>query len=455
MKLNAYNKIHFIGIGGISMSSLAEILLNEGYTITGSDSSGSELTKALEAKGVRVMIGHNSKNVDDDVDLVVYTAAIAVDNLELAQANKMGIPAIDRAELVGLMMKEYKFPVSIAGTHGKTTTSSIISEIFLKAEAEPTISIGGILPSIGGNFRIGKRDYFVLETCEYRDSFLKFNPHSAIILNIELDHTDYFKDLNQVYYSFNTFARRIPSDGFVVINSDIKDYEKVLENIEGRAITYGRAKESDWYAENISYNEFGFGVYDAYHKGEKYATVELSVIGEHNIFNSLGAIALTAEYGIAKEAILEGVKSFTGTHRRFEKTGEYNGAQIYDDYAHHPTEIIATITGARKKSPERLIIAFQPHTYTRTMDLLDEFAKTLKEADEVLLLDIFAAREKDNGKVSSRDLERKLLEYGAKARYFESFDKAAEYARELLKEKDIFITMGAGDIYKLEKYITD
>lgn len=448
-KIADHKKIHFIGIGGISMSSLAEILANEGYSVTGSDSTASAVTASLESKGIKVYIGQRAENIADDVDLTVYTAAVPDDNEELAASRTKGIETIDRAELVGMMMLDYKHPISVAGTHGKTTTSSMVAEICMSAGVDPTISIGGMLPSIGGNYRVGGKDYFVLETCEYRDSFLKFNPHSAIILNIDRDHTDYFKSMEQMYGSFNAFAKRVPEDGFIVINNDIKDKQKVLDGCKCEVITYGRDSSADWYAENISYDSAGHGSYSVMHKGEKAADAVLSIPGEHNVYNSLAAFALSYRYGIPVDKILAGMANYHGTDRRFQLKGEFNGVTVIDDYAHHPTEIKATINSARKNDIGKLWICFQPHTYTRTHDLLDEFAQALSLADKVVLVDIYASREKDTGLVSSADLQKKIEALGTTAYYIGAMSDAKKFLEENCAPHDMLITMGAGDVFKL------
>lgn len=448
MNISDFNTIHFIGIGGISMSSLAEILANEGKTVSGSDAKASELTRQLEEKGIKVYIGQCAENISPEYDLIVYTAAISEDNPELIAARASGAEVIDRAQLVGMLMLTYKYPVSVAGTHGKTTTSSILTEIFIAAKKDPTISLGGILPSIGGNFRIGGREYFLLETCEYQDSFLKFNPHSAVILNIDKDHTDYFEDLDHIYRSFNAFAKRLPAGGTLVINSDIKDMERVTDGVSAKVVTYGTS--GDWTAENISFDALGHGSYTACFKGEKQADIKLSIPGLHNVYNSLAAFALAKVYGLDTESIVKGIDNYKGVDRRFQYKGEFNGVTVTDDYAHHPTEISATINSARSGEINELWIAFQPHTYTRTHDLLDEFAAALSDADHVILLDIYAAREKDTGIVHSKDLADKINALGkAKAYYAESFEAAKEFALEYCKKGDMLVTMGAGDVFKL------
>lgn len=455
MLLKDFNKIHFIGIGGISMSSLAEILLHKGKVISGSDGVQSAVTDDLVSKGIKVAIGQKAENITDDIDLVVYTAAVKEDNPELKAARASKAAVIDRAELVGMLMLEYKHPISVAGTHGKTTTSSLVSEILMTAGVEPTVSIGGMLPSIGGNYKIGRDDYFVLETCEYCDSFLKFNPHSAIILNVDKDHIDYFKNLDNIYKSFNKFAKRLPKEGFLIINNEIPRLSEVLDGIDCPYETYGVNGGSDWYAENISYDSMGHGSYTVCYKGQQIAEIKLSIPGEHNVYNSLGAFALAYRYGIKTEDIVKGILNYHGTDRRFQYKGSFNGVSVIDDYAHHPTEINATINSARANDIGRLVIAFQPHTYSRTYELLDDFAKVLSKADLVVLLDIYASREKDTGLVSSKDLAEKIVEHGGNSEYCGSFENAENYIINNCSPHDMLITMGAGDVVKLgEKLVS-
>lgn len=449
MLLKDFNKIHFIGIGGISMSSLAEILLQKGKKISGSDGVKSSVTESLEEKGIKVSIGQRAENITDDIDLVVYTAAVNEDNPELIAARASSAVVIDRAELVGALMLEYKHPISVAGTHGKTTTSSLVTEILLSANVEPTVSIGGMLPSIGGNYKVGKDDYFVLETCEYCDSFLKFNPHSAIILNVDKDHIDYFKNLDNIYKSFNKFANRLPSDGFLIINKEIPRLSEVIEGIKCSYETYGRDSSADWYATNVSYNSMGHGTYTVNYKGSEIANVILSIPGEHNVYNSLSAFALCYKYGIPTDEIVRGINNYHGTDRRFQYKGSFNGVKVIDDYAHHPTEIAATINSARANDIGKLCIVFQPHTYSRTYELLEDFAEVLSKADKVVLVDIYASREKDTGLVSSKDLAQKIVEHGGNVEYCGTFENAENYIINNCNPQDMLITMGAGDIVKL------
>ena len=449
MSMEKYNKIHFIGIGGISMSSLAEILKSKGKTITGSDGVASNVTKALENIGIQVSIGQKAENITPDTDLIVYTAAVKEDNPELMAARASGIETVDRAALVGMMMLEYKFPLSVAGTHGKTTTSSLVTEIFLEANTNPTVSIGGILPSIKGNYKVGGEDYFILETCEYCDSFLKFNPHGAIILNIDADHLDYFKNLDNIYKSFNKFANRLPEGGFLVINNEIPRLSEVLEGVKAKVITYGKDNTADWYPTDVTFNDLGHATYTVNHKGEKIAQVELSIPGMHNVYNSLSAFALATCYGVATEAIVKGIKNFTGTDRRFQFKGQFNGVNVIDDYAHHPTEITATLKAARNYPHQTLWCVFQPHTYTRTKAFLPEFAQALSLADKVILADIYPARETDTLGISSRSLQEIIVNSGTECHYFPSFEEIQKFILENCTPGDLLITMGAGDVVNI------
>ncbi len=445
-----YKKLYFIGIGGVSMSGLCEILLAEGgYHILGSDNNYSNLIENLIKKGVTVYIGQNRDNITEDIDLVVYTAAIKEDNEEFIRAKELNLKMVERSQFLGELMKAYKYPLCIAGTHGKTTTSSMVSEVFLQAKKDPTISIGGILSSIDSNFKVGKKDYIVLETCEYCDTFLKFNPHSAIILNIDEDHLDYFKDINQIYESFRKFAKLVKEDACLVINSHIKDYEKIVKDLKCNVITYGENEHSMWQAKNIIFDELGCATYDAYYNNKFMYNIKLSVVGLHNVYNSLSVCALAHFYDLDKESIEKGLNNFKGTNRRFQYKGTFNGAKIIDDYAHHPTEILATIKAAKAQKINNLWCIFQPHTYTRTKALLDDFAKALLESDNILICDIYSAREKDTGEIHAKDLVNKIEKLGKNAIYIENFEYGKNYIQKNCQPNDMLITMGAGNVYLL------
>lgn len=446
--------IHFIGIGGISMSGFAELLHSYGFTISGSDMQQSKITKHLQSLGIHIIYGQSDSNITKDIDLIVYTAAISSDNPEFIAAKASGIPMMDRAEMVGQVMKNYENAINIAGTHGKTTTTSMLSHIFLSGNLDPTISIGGILDAINGNIRVGKSNNFITEACEYTNSFLKFYPTAGIILNIEADHMDFFKDLDDIRHSFHEFAKRIPKDGLLVLNSDITDYKEFIENLQCNIVIYGlNSSKFDYNAQNISYDSLGRGRYDLYKKEIFVGEIQLNVVGEHNVSNSLSAIACSMELGIPFETVKEGLFAFTGTERRFQKKGEFNGVTVIDDYAHHPTEIEATLKSAKNYPHKDLWVIFQPHTYTRTKAFLSDFAGALSHADKVILADIYAAREKDPGDVSSLDIVKQLKELGSDVYYFPTFEEIETFVKENCTNGDMLITMGAGDIVLIGEHL--
>lgn len=444
--------VHFIGIGGISMSGLAEILLKEGFPVSGSDSHASALTEHLERAGARICIGQAASNIPEDCKLVVYTAAIHPDNPEYREAKRRGVPMLSRAELLGQLMRNYQTSIAVAGTHGKTTTTSMIASILLEEDADPTISVGGILPSIGGNIRVGGSEVFLTEACEYTNSFLHFFPTIGIILNIEEDHMDFFKDLNDIRRSFRRFAELLPVEGLLIINSDIPDYEEITEGLSCRVVTFGSSPDADYRAENTAYDTFGHPSFDLIRKIEKDGRrprFSLKVPGEHNVCNALASIALADALRIPEAAVEKGLLSFTGTDRRFQYKGEVNGVTIIDDYAHHPTEIRATLHAAAHYPHRELWCVFQPHTYSRTKAFLKEFAEALSLADHVVLADIYAARETDTLGISSRDLERELAALGADVYYFPTFAEIEKFLSEKCMHGDMCITMGAGDVINI------
>lgn len=438
--------IHFIGIGGISMSGLAEILLEEHFTVSGSDAKESDLTRHLEHMGVQIFYGQKAENIIDGIDLVVYTAAISETNPEFARAKEVGLPMLSRAELLGQIMDNYKQSIAVAGTHGKTTTTSMISQILLQAKCDPTISVGGILKAIDGNLRVGKSDVFITEACEYTNSFLNFRPKYSIILNVEAEHLDFFKDIQDIRHSFHLFAKNTLENGAIIINGDIDHYEELVKDLAPAVLTFGKTASSDFYPENITFNEKACATYDAMFRGEKLMTVSLNVPGMHNVTNSLAAIALAKDLKISDENILAGLSAFGGADRRFQYKGCVDGVTIIDDYAHHPTEIRATLTAAEKYPHKRLVLVFQPHTYSRTKAFLDDFADVLSMADVVVLADIYAAREKNTIGISSKDILTKLEEKGTECYYFPSFSEIENFLLENCVNGDLLITMGAGDI---------
>lgn len=441
--------VHFIGIGGISMSGLAEILQGEHFTISGSDSKESALTKHLEEKGMQIFYGQTASNIIDGIDLVVYTAAISEDNPEFACAKAKGIPMLSRAQLLGQIMDNYSHSIAVSGTHGKTTTTSMISQILLSANCDPTITVGGILEAINGNLRVGTSEYFISEACEYTNSFLNFYPKYSIILNVEADHLDFFKDLDDIRNSFRSFAGNTKNDGVIIINGEIDNYKALVSDLNAKIITYGPKEDYDYYPANITFDEKACASYTVMYRGEALMDVALSVPGMHNVSNSLAAIALSMELNLEKEDILAGLLSFHGANRRFQYKGTLNGVTIVDDYAHHPTEIRATLNSATNYPHERLFIVFQPHTYSRTKAFLDEFAEVLHTVDVVVLADIYAAREKNTYGISSEDLLQKLKEYGTECYYFPSFDEIENFLQKNCTNGDLLITMGAGDVVNI------
>ena len=451
--------VYFIGIGGISMSGIAELFLDKGFKVSGSDLHESAVTKRLEQLGITVYYSQEAKNITPDIGLAIYTAAIHEDNPELVKAKELGIPMMERAECLGQIMSHYKNAVAVAGTHGKTTTTSMLSYVYLEAGLDPTISVGGILSGIQGNMRLGKSENFIMEACEYANSFLSFTPTTAIILNIEAEHLDFFGTLENERLSFTKFINLLPPNGLLVINNEIDDIENLVKNTGIRVVTYGlravNGKEPDYTAKNISYNDFGCASYELIAKGENKGLIELSVTGEHNVSNSLAVIAASLEPseiykdGIALDKIRQGIKKYTGTERRFQYKGKRDGYTIVDDYAHHPTEIKATLEAAKRVKHNRLIVAFQPHLYSRTKTFLNEFADVLSHADIVVFAEIYAAREENPGNISSDNIREIMSKNGHEAYFFKTFEEIENFLIHICKPDDLLITMGAGDILKV------
>lgn len=441
--------VHFIGIGGISMSGLAQILLKEHFTVSGSDNKETPLTRQLEEKGARIFYGQKASNIIEGIDVVVYTAAIHEDNEEYQAAVQKGLPLLSRAELLGQLMANYKIPIAVAGTHGKTTTTSMLSQILLAGDLDPTISVGGILPSIGGNIRVGDSDLFVTEACEYTNSFLHFLPKISIILNIDADHLDFFKDLDDIRSSFRRFAQLLPSDGALIINGNIPDLEGFTEGLPCRVISYGMDSSLDYAAVNLSYGTDGAVSFDFIKEGIFVDRISLSVNGEHNVQNALASLAVADLLHLPLEVSKQGLKDFKGTDRRFQHKGEFQGVTVIDDYAHHPTEIKATLEAAAHYPHRQLWCVFQPHTYTRTKALFPEFAEALSHAEHVILADIYAARETDTLGISSEDLADALREKGTDVYYFPTFEEIEDFCRTNCQEGDLLITMGAGNVVNI------
>lgn len=430
--------IHLIGIGGVSMRPLGLVLRGMGMTVTGSDMNASVSTDELIAKGITVHIGHSAENIKG-ADCIIRTAAAHNDNPEIAAARATGIPVFERAQAWGLIMREYKNAICVSGTHGKTTTTAMITHIFMEAQRDPTVMLGGYLPLLHAGHRVGNGDTIIMESCEYCDSFLNFYPTVAIINNIEADHLDYFKDLAAVERSFRKFAGLVPRTGHVIANGDDRNTVQTLEDLH--YISFGLGEKNDIRAENLSED---FRSFDVLCFGKKYCHVHLNVYGRHNVYNALAAAAAAYVMNVDGAAVSAGLESFTGAGRRLERKGSYHGAAVYDDYAHHPGELHALIDAVKTMGFRRIILAFQPHTYTRTKALFSDFVAELKRVDIAVLAEIYAARESNKIGISSRDLAREV----PGAVFFETLPEVAEYLRSVAQEGDIILTVGAGDIYK-------
>lgn len=431
------------------MSGLAEILKNLGYKVSGSDMKASNMTEKLERDGIRIYIGHSEQNIGN-CDLVVYTAAVKENNPELIKARQLGITTIERAVLLGQIMKSYPFSLAISGTHGKTTTTSMVSMIMLESNLDPTIHIGGELDAIGGNTRIGGKKYFVTEACEYVESFLKFYPYLAIVLNIEADHLDYFKDIDHIKQAFQKFMNLVPEDGYIIACADDQNVSSLLSEVSCNIVTYGISNvNANWTARNIEFDNSGCASYDLIKNGEKLAVIQLKVPGIHNVSNSIAAAAACHTFGCDINNITNGLEAFTGTHRRFEIKGIVDSIKVVDDYAHHPSEIKVTLKAAKSANHSKIWCVFQPHTYTRTKLLLDDFSEAFSDADEVIVADIYSARELDTGEIHSSVLSQKISTKSNNAIYKPDFDSIVEYLKENVSPGDMVITMGAGDVYKV------
>ncbi len=434
------HKAHLIGIGGVSMSPLAEVLHKMGVEITGSDMNDSATVEHLRSLGIPVAIGHRAENVAG-ADLIIRTAAVHDDNPEVAQAHASGIPVFERAQAWGSIMRGYKNALCISGTHGKTTTTSMCTHIIMAAQMDPTVMIGGTLPLLGAGYRVGHGDTIILESCEYCNSFLSFFPTVAVILNIEADHLDFFKDLDDVEHSFRAFADRVPENGLIVANADDANTMHTLEGETRPILTFG-LEEGDVHAANLTWNK-GLPTFDIIYRGEVFTRVGLRVPGEHNVKNALAAAAAAIALAVSPKAVSEGLNAFRGAGRRFEHKGTYHGAEVYDDYAHHPGELQALLAAARTLGYERIICAFQPHTYTRTKALFDDFVKVLRQPDITLLAEIYGARETNELGISSQDLADQI----PGSIYCSTLADVTAKLKELAQPGDLILTVGAGNIY--------
>ena len=442
--------IYMIGIGGISMSGIAEILVNYGYQVSGSDITENDMVKHLESKGIKVNIGQVKENITDDIDTVVYTAAIKDTNEELVKARKLGIETIERGKFLGNLTRQFKDVIGVAGTHGKTTTSSMVSCVFVEAKKDPTIQIGSNLDVIGGNYLVGNSDYFIIEACEYKDSYQNFTQKSAIVTNVDNDHLDYFKNIDNISASFKKYVSKLPEDGLLVVNMDNERCYELKDSTKATVLTVSlENKDADYHAENIEFDDMGDPSYDIIKNNEKVIRVSLNVKGIHNVLNSLECFALCTWYGIDSETIVEGLKLFKGAARRMEFKGTFNGARVYDDYGHHPTEIEATSNAILKEKYNESYAIFEAHTYSRVKNHLDDFVKSLVKFDHIIVIDIYAAREENIYGVKPEDIVDKLKKENKDAIYISDYDEIKEYLSTRVKENDLIITIGAGNVTKI------
>lgn len=441
---------HLIGVGGVSMSPLAEVLSDAGLKITGSDIVESERTSKLREKGITIFIGHDASNIGPDTEFVIRTAAAHDDNPEIIRAKELGIPVFERTQAWGAIMKSYKNALCISGTHGKTTTTSMCTHILMAAEKDPTVMIGGTLPLIKAGHRVGAGDTIVMESCEYFNSFHAFFPTVAVILNIEEDHLDFFSGIDAIKESFRIFASHVPEDGYIVANIDDENTMDAVKGLDRNIVTFGMSPKADVHAKNIVHIG-SLTRFEIIYKGKHLETVTLHVPGEHNIKNALAAAAACLCLNIKPMAIKYGLAGFSGAGRRFEFKGKYNGADVYDDYAHHPGEVKALIDAVEPLGYKRMIVVFQPHTYTRTLALFKDFVRQLKRPDIVYLAEIFAAREKNLLGISSNDLAKQIE--GAK--FFKTFEEIENDLRATAQPGDIILTVGAGNVYKIGEHLLE
>ncbi len=446
--------IHFIAIGGHSMCGLAEILHNWGFTdVSGSDRSDSDALQRLKTLGINATVGHSVENVKN-ASLVVYSAAIPKDNVERAYAENNGIPCIDRAQMLGLISAKCQKCIGVAGTHGKTTTTSMVSEIFYNAKKEPTIHIGGVLPTIGSNVYTGNDEFFITEACEYVDSYLTLKPHIAIVLNIDSDHLDYFKTVDNIVKSFKTYCQLVDENGYVVGCYDDERTLNMMKECGRNYVTYGFSKEADYYAENVTYSDDGYPRYDMFKGNKLLCKVELSVIGEVNVLNSMAAIISALLCGLTLEEAVKGIKAYTGAGRRFEYRGTYNGAKIYNDYGHHPEEVAATIEATKHVKKNRLWLIYQPALFTRTKAQFDRLVDCFHNADKTVLIDVYGDREPFDPTINSKMIVDKIIEkYNDDCIYIPTMEECGAYLKTQLQPDDLVLIMGSGTVDILDKFI--
>ena len=445
--LSKVRKIHFVGIGGSGMCPIAEILLHRGYELTGSDISESDTLERIRSYGIPVFMGQRAENVDG-AELVVYTAAVKPENPELVAAREKGIPTVERSVMLGMVARRYENAVAVAGTHGKTTTTAMITQILLGAGRDPSAVIGGRLPLIGGNGRAGHSDTIVCEACEYVDTFLQLFPAVSVILNIDNDHLDYFGTVENTIRSFRQFSEQ--TSKLIVVNGDNENAMKAVEGLKGpKVVTYGCGEGNDCRAADVQDTFRARERFSVVKSGEKAADISLSIPGKHNIYNALAAFAVCDFLGVEPQVIARNLHEFTGVHRRFEMLGEFGGVTVADDFAHHPTEVAATLTAAKQMGFSRVWAVFQPHTYSRTYLLLNDFVRALSIADRVVLSEILPVRETNTYNIYAKDLADRI----PGCVWFPTFEEIADYMVENARDGDLILTLGGGDVYKCANLI--
>ncbi len=447
--LDHVKKIHFVGIGGSGMCPMAEILFHKGYRLTGSDMNESDTLERIRGYGIPVSMGHAAENIGD-AECVVYTAACKQDNPELVAAREKGIPCLERSVMLGMLTDKFPCPVAVSGTHGKTTTTGMLTQIFLEAGKDPSAIIGGKLPLIGGNGRVGKSDLIVCEACEYVDTFLQLHPAASVLLNIDADHLDYFKTVDNIVKSFRQFAEQ--TSQLLVVNGDDPRVMQSIQGLEGKkVVTFGQSETNDYYLAELNEEDTACEDFTLMYKGEKLGRISMSVPGEHNMMNAVAAAAAAHQLGADPSAICAALEKFSGVHRRFEVLGKFRGVTVADDFAHHPTELTAVLTSAMRMGYRQVWAVFQPHTYSRTYNLLEEFAKALSIPDHLVMTEILAVRETNTYNIHTSDLAAKV----AGSKWFGSFEEIADYVMGQAREGDLILTLGGGDIYKCANLIVE
>lgn len=447
---DTHQKVHFVGIGGVGVSAIAEILHNRGFIVSGSDAKTSEITKKLEQKGIAVSYEH-CEDLVEDADFVVYTTAVSFSHPELARAEVLEIPCISRPDMLGMLMDEYADSIAVSGAHGKTTTSSMIAMALERTQMDPTILIGGEVKDLGSNARVGSSSILVAEACEYKESFLSFHPHIAVLLNIDADHLDYYRDLDHIVEAFERYVIGLPENGILIYNGDDPLCVKVAQSANCKTLLrFGLSDEYEYHPINLARNAIGYPTFTLV-SPEGQVEISLAVPGNHNIYNVMAAYAATTLAGAEPILAAEFLSLFTGAARRFDEQGLYNGARIIDDYAHHPSEVKATLRAAKEMPHQKIICVFQPHTYTRTLELMTEFSTAFTDCDELIITDIFASREKDLGQVHAKDLVTRIEATGQSATYIGPFEEILAHLKTIISEGDLVFTMGAGNVFELGK----